>query len=194
MDTEQQFVGALERLAVIIRSLQWNAAFSVGLYPIQLQVLQLCAARRGKGLTPTALAAELNVTAPSLSDTLRTLEKKGLIERHPHPHDGRAVTIELSERGRVLLEQIAQWDTPLRSAIASLPLAKREIAYEFIIELLRQLYHDGIITIPHMCLTCRWFHYDEHRHTTPYYCQLLQTELLPLQLRFECPDHEPLAS
>lgn len=194
MDTKQQFVAALERLAVIIRSLQWNAALTEGLFPIQLQVLRLCAARQGKGLTPTALAAELNVTAPSMSDTLRTLENKQLLERQPHPQDGRAVVIELTKKGRTLLERISHWDTPLQSAIASLPVAKQEGAYEFIIHLLRQLYREGVITIPRMCLTCRWFQYDEQRDRTPYYCQLLQTELLPLQLRVECPDHEPADS
>ncbi|GBD05818.1 Multiple antibiotic resistance protein MarR [bacterium HR20] len=191
---EHQFIVAIERLSAVLRSLQWNAAYAEGLYPIQLQVLMLCAARRGQALTPTSLAAELNVTAPTMSDTLAALERKGFIERKPNPEDRRGVVVLLTPHGERVLERIRAWDTPLRNALERMPLPQRELGYEALLQLLKQLYQLGVITMPRMCLTCRWLRYDERSVTTPYFCQLLNLELAPLDLRVECPEHEHVES
>lgn len=190
MQADDAFVAVLERISALIRNLQWSAAYAEGLYPIQLQVLQLCAARQPTRCTPTVLAAELKVTVPSMSDTLAALERKELLRRQPHPTDRRGVTIELTEQGRQVLERVRSWDAPLRAALAELPIPQREVTYEMLLALLRQLYYAGVITMPRMCLTCRWLQHDPHRYRTPYHCSLLQIDLLPLQLRVECPDHQ----
>ncbi|GIV55293.1 MAG: MarR family transcriptional regulator [Candidatus Kapaibacterium sp.] len=189
---EHQFIAAIERLSAVLRSLQWNAAYAEGLYPLQLQVLMLCAARRGRALAPTGLAAELNVSAPTMSDTLAALERKGLIERKPNPEDRRGVFVLLTAQGERVLERVRTWDAPLRYALEQVPLPHRELGYEALLQLLKQLYLRGVITMPRMCLTCRWLHYDERSVTTPYFCQLLNIELAPLDLRVECPEHEPV--
>lgn len=191
MDSSRPIVAALERLASVLRRMQWSAAYEEGLYPIQVQVLQLCATRQGTAMTLTALAAELNVSPASMSDTLRALEAKGLIVRTPNPEDRRSVVVVLSEKGKQLLSQISRWSEPLEQVTESLSHAQREVLYETLLELLRRLYQRGHIPMPHMCLTCRWLHYDERRMTTPYWCELLKIELLPLDLRVECPDHMP---
>jgi DNA-binding MarR family transcriptional regulator len=190
MDASDRLIAALERIATVLRSLQWSAAGAEGLYPIQLQVLQLCASRRGTGLNPTALAAELNVTVPSMSDTLRALERKGYISRQQHPSDRRGVVIELTEHGYQVLDRLRNWDSVLRSALQTIPEANREITYECCLALLRELYRAGVISMPRMCLTCRWLTYDRQNYRTPYHCQLLEIDLVPLELRLECPEHQ----
>lgn len=187
---EHQFIAAIERLSAVLRSLQWSAAYAEGLYPLQLQVLMLCVARRGQALTPSSLAAELNVTAPTMSDTLAALERKGFIVRAPNPEDRRGVVVQLTAQGDRVLERIRRWDAPIRDALEQLSLSQRELGYEALLHLLKQLYHLGAITMPHMCFTCRWLRYDERSVTTPYFCQLLNIELAPLDLRVECPEHE----
>ena len=39
---------------------------------------------------------------------IQTLEARGLIERKPHPHDGRAVGLHPTPSGRALMEQAEQ--------------------------------------------------------------------------------------
>ncbi len=185
-----QFIAALERLSSALRSLQWNAAYAEGLYPLQLQVLMLCSSRRGQALTPSSIAAELNVTAPTMSDTLAALERKGLIERKSNPDDRRGVIVQLTADAERLLQRMRAWDEPLHVALARIPISHRELAYQTLLELLRELYYSGVITVPRMCLTCRWLRYSEQQVTTPYYCELLAMELVPLDLRLDCPDHE----
>lgn len=53
-----------------------------------------------KGTPSTALGPKMGMEATSLSRILKTMEAKGLIERHPNPEDGRGVIITLTHFGR----------------------------------------------------------------------------------------------
>ena len=53
-----------------------------------------------KGTPSTALGPKMGMEATSLSRILKTMEKKGLIERNPNPEDGRGVIISLTDFGR----------------------------------------------------------------------------------------------
>ncbi|WP_406683081.1 MarR family transcriptional regulator [Seonamhaeicola sp. MEBiC1930] len=52
------------------------------------------------GTPSTALGPKMGMEATSLSRILKTMEKRGLIERHPNPNDGRGVLIHLTEFGK----------------------------------------------------------------------------------------------
>lgn len=51
------------------------------------------------GTPSTALGPKMGMEATSLSRILKSMEKKGLIERRPNPNDGRGVLIYLTEFG-----------------------------------------------------------------------------------------------
>lgn len=53
-----------------------------------------------KGTPSTALGPKMGMEATSLSRILKTMENRGLIERHPNPDDGRGVLIHLTEFGK----------------------------------------------------------------------------------------------
>ncbi|MDN3666576.1 MarR family winged helix-turn-helix transcriptional regulator [Algibacter miyuki] len=52
-----------------------------------------------KGTPSTALGPKMGMEATSLSRIIKNMEKKGLIERHPNPEDGRGVIIKLTPCG-----------------------------------------------------------------------------------------------
>lgn len=52
-----------------------------------------------KGTPSTALGPKMGLEATSLSRILKVLESEGLIERRPHPVDGRSVLIGLTPLG-----------------------------------------------------------------------------------------------
>jgi DNA-binding MarR family transcriptional regulator len=56
-------------------------------------------------LTPGELAAYEKVQPPSMTRVLAALEERGLVDRSPHPSDGRQALVELTEAGRDLLDQ-----------------------------------------------------------------------------------------
>lgn len=57
-----------------------------------------------EGTPSTALGPKMGMEATSLSRTLKSMEKKGLIERKPNPADGRSVLIHLTPFGQEMRE------------------------------------------------------------------------------------------
>lgn len=53
-----------------------------------------------KGTPSTSLGPKMGMEPTSLSRTLKNLEERGLIERHPNPDDGRGVIIKLTGDGK----------------------------------------------------------------------------------------------
>ena len=58
---------------------------------------------RGGPATVTALAKAEQISVQSMGATLRTLEARRLIERHPDPADGRRSVMSVTEAGLVAL-------------------------------------------------------------------------------------------
>lgn len=54
-------------------------------------------------MTPGALASREKVQPPSMTRVVASLAELGLVERSPHPTDGRQVVVTLSESGEALL-------------------------------------------------------------------------------------------
>lgn len=57
------------------------------------------------GVTSRQLCQQLNVLPPNMVVLLRELDKRGLIERQPHPTDRRAVGLLLSAEGKALMKK-----------------------------------------------------------------------------------------
>ncbi|WP_445957965.1 MarR family winged helix-turn-helix transcriptional regulator [Yeosuana sp.] len=62
--------------------------------------LTLLSIDQEKGTPSTALGPKMGMEATSLSRILKTMEKRGLIERRSNPDDGRSVLIHLTDFGR----------------------------------------------------------------------------------------------
>jgi DNA-binding MarR family transcriptional regulator len=85
-------------LAVIGVFLQRMTPFD--LRPVDFSVLTLIA--HNPGITSRQLCAALDILPPNLVGLIKSLDKRGLIERHPHPTDRRAQGLHLSPAGRKL--------------------------------------------------------------------------------------------
>lgn len=57
-------------------------------------------------LTGRAIAERLLVSSASMTSLLDTLERRGLVERHPHPTDRRKVLIHLTAEARGTVDQM----------------------------------------------------------------------------------------
>jgi DNA-binding MarR family transcriptional regulator len=55
-------------------------------------------------MTPGELATYERVQPPSMTKVLASLEEHGLVQREPHPTDGRQAIIAITDAGRSLLE------------------------------------------------------------------------------------------
>src|SRR3954449_4186071 len=82
------------------RSAMESALQAHGLTGAQYAVLSVLA--RDPGMSGADLARACNTTPQALNGVLATLERDGLVERHPHPppgHDGRAGDTGRARRG-----------------------------------------------------------------------------------------------
>lgn len=69
---------------------------STGVFPVMLHLWQQ------DGLTQRDLVLRVGVEQATMANTLKRMERDGLVARHPDPEDGRIRRIWLTERGREL--------------------------------------------------------------------------------------------
>jgi DNA-binding MarR family transcriptional regulator len=191
-DLDAKLVAALERVGQALRVQMWDIAKQHGLSPTQLQVLLRLTrdppARRRIGV----LAAELDVTHPTVSDAVAVLRRKGLVERAV---TNRKAALGLSARGRTLADQLADWDRRTREQLAHLDAADKETALRLLLDLIAGLQSSGAITVARMCVSCRFFRRDAHPgDTAPHHCALVDMPLGTGDLRVDCAEHEPRAA
>jgi DNA-binding MarR family transcriptional regulator len=110
-------------LTIISRFMERMAVFE--LRPVDFSVLSLIG--HNPGITSRQLCSVLNILPPNLVGFLKTFEKRQLIERKPHPTDGRAVGLFLTEAGNSLMREaeITANESDLSTA-SSLTAAERK--------------------------------------------------------------------
>jgi DNA-binding MarR family transcriptional regulator len=106
-----------------------------GLKQADFSVLSLLA--HNPGATSRQLCATLDILPPNLVSLIATMDSRGLIERRPHPHDGRAVGLHLTPAGEALVRDAERTVVELE-ADASARLTPRE--RETLIRLLQKVY------------------------------------------------------
>ena len=127
------FNARMAALAVIGHVLPGLAAWGLRIVDFSI----LCAIGRNPGITSRQLCDALNLLPPNLVGKIGLLEKRGLLLRRPHPLDGRAFGLHLSDAGQALLAQ-AEAEVARREgqATAALSAAERKT----LIRLLRKLW------------------------------------------------------
>jgi DNA-binding MarR family transcriptional regulator len=71
------------------------------------QFAQLLALYEEDGLSQRELCERVRVEQPTMANTLRRMERDGLVRRLPDPGDGRRAIVTLTERARGLEETLA---------------------------------------------------------------------------------------
>jgi DNA-binding MarR family transcriptional regulator len=69
------------------------------------QYAALAAVNQHSSMTPRELAEHEKVQPPSMTRVIAALEEQGLLERKPHPTDGRQVVLSATDRGRALVKE-----------------------------------------------------------------------------------------
>ncbi|MEO6470756.1 MAG: MarR family transcriptional regulator [Aeromicrobium sp.] len=94
--------------------------------------LSVLGALRTKGpLSPSAIAAHERVQPPSITRTINCLDEAGLVNRDPHPEDGRQIVVSISDKGEeVLAAERARRDQWLAKRFAELTAAERKLLRE----------------------------------------------------------------
>lgn len=101
-------------LAVIGVFLERMAVYA--LRPVDFSALSLI--HHNPGITSRQLCGALGVLPPNLVGMINRFEQRGLVMRRPHPLDGRAQGLHLTDPGQALMAQAEQTASQLENDVA----------------------------------------------------------------------------
>ncbi len=181
-----KIIAAFERLSEGFRVLIWEKAKLLGISPIQIQILIFVHYHSDAACKVSHLAQEFNLTKPTISEAVKALEQKGYIERRTESTDARSHTIHLTEAGRALVAQTAQFANPMLGSLARISAVEKGVLLEQLLGILEQLQRSGIISVQRMCFSCRFYQKRGGVHI----CQFLNKALQNNDLRVDCAEYE----
>lgn len=184
---ESKIVASLERISQAFRVLLWQESKEHALSPIQVQVLIFLLHHSADKRKVTYLANEFNMTKATISDTVKTLEQKLLIEKEFEPADSRSYIIHLTDAGREVANKTSFFSREIHKPIDKLSQQEKENLLLSLLGIIRQLNHSEVITIQRMCMSCHY--YKASDSGALHFCKLLNQELKPSDLRVDCPEH-----
>jgi DNA-binding MarR family transcriptional regulator len=101
-----------------------------------VEVLRMLALHGGP-LTSAEIASGVFVTTATITTVLATLERRGLIEREPHPTDGRKILMHLTPEAEALLARVMkEYLAMTEKLMAALSTREQETLQSFLTRLL----------------------------------------------------------
>jgi DNA-binding MarR family transcriptional regulator len=188
-DLDDRLLTALERLANAHRAWLQTVATEEGLTPMQVQLLTIVAKAPVDRRRVSALAREMNVRQPTVTDAVSTLESKGLVERLMDDTDARVSIIELTTAGRRLVRRIAENPPVMRKRLSATPTENKSTSLGLALDLIAGLCEDGVVSVVRSCSTCTHFKAPRKANEAGQ-CRELNISLPPSALRVDCPVHE----
>ncbi len=188
---ESKIIAALERVSQAFRVLLWQESKDFSLSPIQVQVLIFLLHHSKEKGTVSYLASEFNMTKPTISDTIKSLEQKQLIKKIQQQHDTRSYTIQLTAKGKNIAIKTSLFSKEIKTPVDRLHDDDKENLLLSLMNIIRHLNQSEVITIQRMCLTC--MHYQTSANGQKHFCKLLNQNLHVIDLRIDCPEHETKA-
>lgn len=187
MNIESRIVVSLERISQAFRVLLWQESKKFSLSPIQVQLLIFLLHHSEGKRKVSYLAEEFNMAKATISDTVKTLEQKKLIQKLSEQNDTRSYTIHLTEKGRELAESTSFFSEQIRVPIESMHSDDKENLLLSLLNIIRHLNKTGVITKQRMCLNCSFYRPLQQENT--FFCSLLNQQLSSAAMRIDCTDH-----
>ncbi|MFD2205982.1 MarR family winged helix-turn-helix transcriptional regulator [Kiloniella antarctica] len=177
------FISLLSRLSRLVN----HEGHAAGLKPAQWDALRYLAQANRFSRNPGALTAYLGATKGTISQTLMSLEKKGLVEKKQDPNDKRSVGLDLTTAGKTLAKEDAL--RPFENVVAHLPTDDQKAIEEALEKiLLAKLRSEGNRPFG-ICKTCR--HFRKAAPTgAPHFCDLLKEPLSEIDCEKICIEQE----
>ncbi len=123
-------------LTIIGRFIERMVEFD--LRPVDFSVLSLIG--HNPGITARQLCHTLNILPPNMVGFLKAFEKRDLIDRSPHPTDGRSMGLTLTKKGQQLMQK-AEVAAIESDASAAYPLSASE--QKTLMRLLQKIYRNA---------------------------------------------------
>lgn len=187
LELSSKIVAGLERVSQAFKVLLWDKAKELGLSPIQIQLLIFCCYHKSDLNNVSALAKEFNVTKPTISDAVKVLDKKGLIEKDYSSSDSRSYSVTLSDNGKEIVAKTENFAHPIWTILKNINEEELTTFFSTLSSLLFQLNKKGILSVQRTCYACRFL----NKNASGQYCKLLEKQLNDSEIRLDCQEYEP---
>lgn len=187
----QRLTEGLLKLGTALRAQSWHRATELGITPTQMEILTLVRCRP-QPLMLKELAEQTALTTATVSDAVKVLAAKGLLQKGKVEGDRRAVAISLTETGLAVAKEAGDWSDFLAEAAQALPEVEQLAFYRAVIGLIRNLQAREQIPVARLCVSCRYFQpYRYPDSERPHHCGLVDAPFGQRHLRLDCAEHEP---
>lgn len=191
-DIDSEIIFAIERLCTAFRALIWDRVKETHLSPIQLQFILFLKKHPKSMRNVSSISAEFELSKATVSDSLRTLQKKNLIFKKKGDNDKRFSTISLTEKGEKLAKNLEDIDKPLRKLLENFPQKEKEKAFSFLVKLIDSMRKEGVIKVSRMCISCLYFKkLPSSRKEKPYLCKLTGRKFSDHEINIDCSFYKP---
>jgi len=180
---EDKIVQSIDRIARAYRMLLWNFSKKYKLTPLQSQILLYIFNNPYEKIRIKTLTKEFGITQPTVSDSVKTLIRKGLILQEKDGEDKRETLLKITFKGKGLAEELMKWMEPFKDTLKEFEEEDRSNLLFLLLNYIALLQKKGIISVAKICLTCIYF--------SNYHCKLLNIPLTKKDLRINCPDYLP---
>ncbi|MGE0237320.1 MAG: MarR family winged helix-turn-helix transcriptional regulator [Parvibaculaceae bacterium] len=182
-----RIVYALERLSRLMRA----AEFGNGLNPAQWEALRFLARANRFSNSPGALTRYLGATKGTISQTVKALERKRLIEKSERPGEKRSVVLRLTHAGQEIMTK-DPWTALARTCDALGGKTRRRMD-RGLADLLAQEITRRLDPSFGSCTTCRFWRADGRSDDArgPHLCMLFDEPLAATEAMQICIAHEP---
>ncbi|CDO89634.1 homoprotocatechuate degradation operon regulator, HpaR [Mycobacterium triplex] len=136
----------------------------------------------------TALARELNVADPTISDAIAALIRKGLVVRTRDPRDGRRHDLALTQAGRKAAGEVSRWTAPAEIATSKLDRVEAEQLLDSLLIVIAKLHEAQLLPVVRACSTCAQLE-TIAADTRSYRCRFYGTPMSLFDLRVDCAEH-----
>jgi len=181
-----KIVVGLERISEVFKVLLWEHAKTIGLSPIQIQILIFIEYHKQQLCNVSHLAKEFNITKPTISDAIKVLDKKGYILKDYSSTDSRSYSILLSDLGKKTVVKTENFANPIEKQLNTIQTKDLENLFKSLSKLIYQLNNTGILTVQRTCFGCKFY----NKSTNGDYCNLMEKKLLTSDIRVDCPEYE----
>ena len=176
----------IERLSDLLRIDSRQAGAAHGLQPVQLEILHYLASCNRYSDTPMAVTEYLGQTKGTVSQTLKVLEKKGLLTKQPDTTDKRINHLKVSSEGQLVLSQTLPTAMFVKATEVLSDKQQTEIEAS-LKQLLTTLLQVNNMKTFGVCNSCRYNHKTEEGG---YYCNLVQQPLTNDDIYLICREHK----
>jgi DNA-binding MarR family transcriptional regulator len=145
----------LERLCNLLRAQARAAGAGLGLQPVQLDALHYLALCNRYSDTPQAVTEYLGLTKGTVSQTLKVLVARALVDKMSDSNDRRVIHLRVTAAGQALLAQVAPAPL-LRRAMVEIPDPEVDGLVEGLRGLLRAVQQANGLKTFGVCATCRF--------------------------------------